>query len=519
MTDWLTGTFLATSLLMALVLLVREPVRRRFGPAVAYGLWLVPALRLVMPPLTQTVERAVPADQPSLALMGPAPDFTASVPAPSLVDQLGGWPALALSAWLAGAAIMLLGGYFTYRWQRREVLREAVQLAQLGDIRLIRSAAVTGPIAFGVFDRVIALPEDFDDRYDPRERRFAFAHELAHHRSGDLVVNHLAFVLLSLQWFNPLAWLSHSAFRFDQEAACDARVLDQVAASDRAIYAHAIAKAASGRALLFAGALDRPRTLHRRLRSMLTTATSSRRTAGKALIAVAAIAALPLTASWATEYVDVAQPANAAVPVTPAVAPAVASVVASARAAVPAPAAQVTPADAELPVPDLNGVKLGKDDVSFFDDDTILMDGKRRRLEQLDAAERAKLRSKLTKAQGDLARERAELPHQLADIKEQTDRIKSGEMRRELVNARQEMRRALAELDAQAPALRAVGQDVGKLKAEIAKDLREAEAMDIDGEVARTLEEANPQKIMAELQSAEQQMARIRTKLDQLDRR
>ena len=37
MTDWLLGTLIASSCLMALVLVVREPVRRRFGPA-----WLMP---------------------------------------------------------------------------------------------------------------------------------------------------------------------------------------------------------------------------------------------------------------------------------------------------------------------------------------------------------------------------------------------------------------------------------------------------------------------------------------------
>ena len=48
MTGWLFGTFLATSGLILLVLLLREPVRRRFGSRVAYGLWLLPAARLLM---------------------------------------------------------------------------------------------------------------------------------------------------------------------------------------------------------------------------------------------------------------------------------------------------------------------------------------------------------------------------------------------------------------------------------------------------------------------------------------
>ena len=298
MIAWLAGTLLATSLLMALVLLVREPVRRHFGAAAAYGLWLIPALRLLMPPLTQTVERTVVPAPASVALVQSAHRLPAAQP--SLLERIGGWETIALSAWLAGALLMLLGGVLIYWWQRREVLRDSVQLARLGAVRMVRSPLIHGPMAFGIFDRVIALPIDFDDRFDPGERRLTLDHELAHHRSGDLVVSHFAFVILCLQWFSPLAWLAHRAFRFDQEAACDARVLARRNTDMRADYARAIAKAASGRSLLFAGALDRPSTLHRRLQSMLTAPSSGRRLAGKALIALTAGVAIPLTASRAS---------------------------------------------------------------------------------------------------------------------------------------------------------------------------------------------------------------------------
>ena len=74
MTGWLLGTLLATSALILLVLLIREPVRRRFGSRVAYGLWLIPAARLLMPTLTQTVERTVPAAPPLQPLVHPVVD-------------------------------------------------------------------------------------------------------------------------------------------------------------------------------------------------------------------------------------------------------------------------------------------------------------------------------------------------------------------------------------------------------------------------------------------------------------
>ena len=51
MTEWLIDTLVMTGALMALVLLLRRPVARCFGAQAAYALWLLPALRFVMPPL------------------------------------------------------------------------------------------------------------------------------------------------------------------------------------------------------------------------------------------------------------------------------------------------------------------------------------------------------------------------------------------------------------------------------------------------------------------------------------
>ena len=275
MTDWLLGTLLATSGLIVLVLLIREPVRRHFGARVAYSLWLIPAARLLMPTLTETVERPVSMTvSPRLitSQITAEPLLLSSVtPAEtSLIDQLGGWPTILLTVWLGVAAGLFAARMLAFRRERAVIIDDSTELDWIGSIRLIQSAAVSGPVAFGIFQRVIAVPADFELLYAPHERRLALEHEVAHHRSGDLIVNLFAFVLLCLQWFNPLAWIAHAAFRFDQEAACDARVLDKVKAQDRADYGRAIAKAASGRALLFASALDRRNTLHRRLKSMLT---------------------------------------------------------------------------------------------------------------------------------------------------------------------------------------------------------------------------------------------------------
>jgi chromosome segregation ATPase len=165
------------------------------------------------------------------------------------------------------------------------------------------------------------------------------------------------------------------------------------------------------------------------------------------------------------------------------------------------------------------GVKLGKDSTAFFANDDVLINGKVKRLDQLTSAERSKLRATILRSQRELARERAELPGELAELRREADRARSGELRRELTRDREDLRRDLAEIDSEAAELRARGEDPEKRKAEILKELREAEATDIDKEILEAIEAADPRKVEAELRTDEEQMARMLARLDQLDRR
>jgi beta-lactamase regulating signal transducer with metallopeptidase domain len=230
-TDWLIGTLLATSGLILLVLLIREPVRKHFGARVAYGLWLIPAARLLMPTITETIERPVSAavtPRMMITHYTAEPLLLSSVASPesSLVEQMGGWPTILTMLWLGIALGLFAGRMLAFRRERAAILSGATELGRIGSIRLVQTNEVSGPLAFGILDRVIAVPADFHSLYAEHERQLALEHELAHHRSGDLIANLVAFALLCLQWFNPLAWAAHAAFRFDQEAACDARVLE-----------------------------------------------------------------------------------------------------------------------------------------------------------------------------------------------------------------------------------------------------------------------------------------------------
>jgi beta-lactamase regulating signal transducer with metallopeptidase domain len=515
MTGWLLGTLLATSALILLVLLVREPVRRRFGSRVAYGLWLIPAARLLMPTLTQTVERTVPSQapmQPLLHSMATEPLMMTTVSAdPSLIERVGGWPTVVLTLWIGVALGLFASRMVAFHRDRRAILGQAEEIARLGTIRLIRSSEVCGPIAFGILDKVIAVPVDFDRLYDERERRLALDHELAHHRSGDLIANLFAFVLLCLQWFNPLAWVAHAAFRFDQEAACDARVLDKAKARDRADYGRTIAKAASGRALLFASALDRRNTLHRRLKSMLNSSTTGSRTAGKMMIFAAVAVALPLTATRAIDYVDVpvapvapAAPLAPEAPVAP-LAPAALAVQPVAPVAPTAPVAPVPPAPRHG---DLN-----------INGDMVTINGQTKRWDQLTPAERQRVRSEIAEAREELARTRIDRAEIDRDIREALAGIKvdKEELRRDLAEARVEIEQSMREIDSHAVDIRRSGQDPEVIKAQVRASLRAVEAIDVEAIARQALASVDQAAIAASLATAEASIAKAQAEMDRLE--
>jgi beta-lactamase regulating signal transducer with metallopeptidase domain len=288
---------------MLLVLLLRGQVARIFGPSVAYWLWLLPAARLFMPSLTKEVAAtdAFPVSEivRDAALAAPAQAASAepAIMAATSID----WTGIGLIVWLGGASLLFIVQMLRYVSLRDELLLDANEIDCIGDIRVVESDRIGGPLAFGLFRRYIAVPDHFTYTFNADERDLALAHELAHHRSGDLFANLAAFIVLCLMWFNPLAWMAWNAFRFDQEAACDARVLAGADAGTRHSYGRALARAASSDrmpTLAMAMAFNNPRSIIERLRRLMMKDTSKGRLlAGRAAIFAAAALALPLTAT------------------------------------------------------------------------------------------------------------------------------------------------------------------------------------------------------------------------------
>ncbi|MBW4329966.1 M56 family metallopeptidase [Stakelama sp. CBK3Z-3] len=147
--------------------------------------------------------------------------------------------------------------------------------------------------------KYVAFPADFHERYDEQERDLALAHELGHHVRGDLYANWAALVVLSLHWFNPIAWRAFRAFRADQEMACDALVLSGRRSGLRHAYGRAIVKSAHGGAVSAACHLHSIDDIKGRLKMLTKNDARSRSqiALGGSAMAVLVLAGLGLTAS------------------------------------------------------------------------------------------------------------------------------------------------------------------------------------------------------------------------------
>jgi bla regulator protein BlaR1 len=297
---WLVEALVASTVLMGLVLLLRTPVRRAFGPDVAYALWALPLLRLLLPPLPaewrEMAAAPIGAASETITIYVVQPLSGAAIAAPAeSALPLG---LIIAAAWAVGAAAFLIWHATQHLRFCRRMLQHQIRGSEIDGIHLIETAAASGPLAFGLVRKYVAFPRDFVERYDQEERDLALAHEIGHHARGDLFANWLALGVLALHWFNPIAWRAFRAFRADQEIANDARVLAGLGAIARHSYACAIVKSAHGGAVSAACHLHTIDDLKGRLKMLTTKRTSrSRLIGGSGAVAALTIAGLGLTAS------------------------------------------------------------------------------------------------------------------------------------------------------------------------------------------------------------------------------
>lgn len=204
MTDEATALLLsaavASSVTVALVLLLRSALRRIFGAPVAYGAWLTVALVVAV-----TLLPAASTPGGFILLGGRVFDAAREMAAALLISVPA--PPGVLWIWLTGALLAA-----TLLATRRVRFARSLGTIVVRDGIAYAERTALSPVVVGVLRPSIVVPRDFDSRYTTDERALILAHEHTHIRRGDLISSSLSPSCI-------FAWYVASGIR-DSVASC-----------------------------------------------------------------------------------------------------------------------------------------------------------------------------------------------------------------------------------------------------------------------------------------------------------
>ena len=211
-------------------------------------------------------------------------------------------------AWLIGAlgvSVWYAGGWVWVRrliWKRAQPAAERWRqaAADLGrrmrvsrPVRILESAAVRVPTLVGCLRPVILLPASVLTGLAPEQIEALLAHELAHVRRWDYLVNLGQTVAEALFFYHPAVWWLSRRIRVEREQCCDDAVV--ATCGDRVAYARALATLGQSSAVPAAALAAGDGRLLARIRRILVMENERRTSTGR-LVGSVALAGIALAA-------------------------------------------------------------------------------------------------------------------------------------------------------------------------------------------------------------------------------
>ncbi len=221
------------------------------------------------------------------------------------------------------------------------------------DVRICVSDEIEVPVAIGLFDAMILLPQHLVNALDTSEIDQICLHELAHLLRGDDWSNGLQRLLCALMLYNPAAWFIGRQMDVEREVACDDFVLELTGAAKP--YAFCLTKMAEMTAWPHAplpapGVFVTRKNISIRIERLLRSGRAIGRsiTPSTATAVIAGLVAVIAVLRMVTPSIAFTLPAIAATPTAPATPEPVARITAHPS---PAPARSVPAHDIRVTIP------------------------------------------------------------------------------------------------------------------------------------------------------------------------
>ena len=241
------------------VMAVRLVLRKKTSRRALCMLWALVALRLLLP-VSLTVESPVSLqaeEAPVSRAYHAMQEAGTSVPeeaAPAPAEPSGAAAAVVPTEpaaepvtlrtfarwlpwiWVIGMGCMAAYMLLSFIWMRL-TLRRAEHIQD----NVYRCTQWSTPFVLGIIAPCIYVPESVSEEDLPQ----VLAHERCHIRRWDHVVKPFAFLLLAVNWFNPVLWAAYVLLGRDMENACDEMALKNADTAQRAAYSRALVSCAA----------------------------------------------------------------------------------------------------------------------------------------------------------------------------------------------------------------------------------------------------------------------------------
>ena len=241
------------------VMAVRLVLRKKASRRALCMLWALVALRLLLP-VSLTVESPVSLqaeEAPVSRAYHTMQEARTSVPeeaAPAPAESSGAAAAVVppepaaetvtlrtFARWLPWIWVIGMGCMAAYMLLSFIWMRLTLRRAEHIQDNMYRCTQWSTPFVLGIIAPCIYVPESVSEEDLPQ----VLAHERCHIRRWDHVMKPFAFLLLAVNWFNPVLWAAYVLLGRDMENACDEMALKNADAAQRAAYSRALVSCAA----------------------------------------------------------------------------------------------------------------------------------------------------------------------------------------------------------------------------------------------------------------------------------
>lgn len=249
MISWLLSSLIPLSIILIILLLIRQPLRKSTDAHTVYNLWVLLPLTLIIYSLPLPWHYVSELNNASMQtfLVQPTKNVNQHLADYSQLNQGVLW------LWLTGT-LSLITYWIINHFTSYTQLSMSVLLADKLSVEVKKSIPpklsikqsdhIYSPLLIGVFKQTLVIPEDFCELYNSEQQALIIEHEVCHFSHYHMWANQFALMLLALFWFHPLAWRAYALFRQDQEHSCDQVVLARKQTKSRIQYCKALVLAA-----------------------------------------------------------------------------------------------------------------------------------------------------------------------------------------------------------------------------------------------------------------------------------